>query len=80
MAHDRDTDLDETRRDIDDRSAALNLHSRCATVLKHQPGVSHRVIDAGPIGQKRHVGDHQRVLRSPTHGAGMVEHGLDRDG
>ncbi len=79
VPHHRYAHVDEPADDIDHRTATLDLDGRRAGVLQQASGIAHGFGCRHLVGQKRHVGDDERALRS-THDRGRVmNHHVERD-
>ncbi len=73
VAHHRDPGLDDRLDRARRADATFDLDGLGTTLLEESPGILQCLVGVG-IGEERHVGDDERVLRPPRHGPDVVEH------
>ena len=78
MPHHRNADIDEPPHDLDDRLPAFDFHRGRARVFQQASRVAHRFGRRDLIGQKRHVGDDERLLRAAHDRGGVMNHHVER--
>ena len=78
MPHYRNADIDEPLHDVDDRLAAFDFHRGRSCVFQQTSRVAHRFGGCDLIGQKRHVGNDERLLRAAHDGGGVMNHHVER--
>ena len=78
MPDHRDLRIHQPLHQLGTLLAALNL-DRFGARLDKACRVADRLFAAYVVRRKGHVGNQERALHSPPHGAGVVQHLLDRD-
>jgi len=78
MRHRRDAELGEPLGQLDGVRATLQLDGVGVGLLQHASGVLDARVGAHADGEKRHVGDDERVVGPACDGGGVARHLVDR--